>query len=68
MCHMKELAFYPEETGKGTEGLGTPEYHSEVAFQTDLFSGSTKDIYFRRKKKVEVRRPIEKAYIVVEVR
>lgn len=32
MCHMKELAFYPEEIGKGTEGLGTPEYHSEVAF------------------------------------
>lgn len=32
MCHMEELAFYPEEIGKGTEGLGTPEYHSEVAF------------------------------------
>lgn len=51
MCHMKELAFYPEETGKGTDGLGTPEYHSEVAFQTDLCSGSMKDIYFKRKKK-----------------
>lgn len=68
MCHMKELAFNPEEIGKGNEGLGTAEYHSEVAFQTDLFSGSIKDIYFRRKKKVEVRRPIEKACIVVKVR